>query len=93
MLRRPWRKLERGRKQRSWDLKTASSRHCRSSGSHRTLSGSLGRPSWSPFYPFPLWGLWNRACGWGMMNVKCQKKEKEPLTCLSHWPPAPILAF
>jgi len=46
-----WRKPEQRRKRRNWDLKTVSSRHCRSSGSHKTLSVSLGHPSGRPFVP------------------------------------------
>lgn len=64
-----WRKLERGRKRWSWDLKIASLRHYRSSGFHRTLSVSLRPPSRALFYPFPLEG-----CGTGRVVGKGQSR-------------------
>ena len=79
-LRTRWRKLERGRKRRSWDMKTVSMRHCRSSVSHRTLSASLGRPRWS-LLSLPSRRVVDRCVWLGKIEIECQKKEKEPLTC------------
>ena len=46
-----WKKPERRRKRWSWDLKTVSWRHCRSSGSHKTPSASVGQPPGRPLVP------------------------------------------
>ena len=78
-LRTHWRKLER-EKRWSWGLKTASLRHCRSSGSHRTLSASLWRPLWTLFIP-SLSGGRGASCVAGKEQCRMSKEKKEPLTC------------
>jgi len=83
-----WRKLERGRKRWNWDLKTVSLRHCRSLGSHKTPSASVGQPFGRPFVPSLSEGCGTvRVAGRGRCRMS-KERERAPLAT-----PEPFLQF
>ena len=75
-----WRRPERDRERRSWGLKTASLRHCRSSGSQDTECIARASSA-NAFNPSLLEGCWNPVW-FGKINLECQKKIERAFLCV-----------